>query len=438
VAIFQVGGVVIYPTILFEHVDRHGGYDKVNESKLWTAGVQKLFIPFAFDFFCRAYLFFLVFYYIAVPFWPCAEKDSRSRVCLAVARELGIDTKKCTSAAYSLKRFYQQHVNKQVWNMSPFCFCNCSFFLFSRACAHKKSVRPPISYRASTKNLACFASFNIRSMIFATNASACFFPLQPQASPASSNMPAASSSGPGGLSLSHGDDGNGQGCDADVVHSLCMLSEGGEGAESLERRGRGRQPGVALVTTGPKSEQSEGALTPRKSSEDGGDGGGQVEGKSDGRGKKGRRKDMEQKPVQSMSRDERKMLFYMKQFEKMEAKNQPTTPRAASDDGRDFDIMATSAPSQKKRKEIEDAAADAVRQTRAGIDRMVERARAEARAAAESPSARKKARTADDEDGPQTPGAEPETPTVAASGRKPGRGRGQQHSHQASARANGR
>jgi hypothetical protein len=263
------------------------------------------------------------------------------------------------------------------------------------------------------------------------------FLLQPQASPASSNMPAANISGPGGLSLAHGDEGSGQGFDSDVVHSLCMLSEGGEGSESLERRGRGRQPGFTLVTTGSKSEQSEGALTPRKSSDDGGDGGGQLEGKSDGRGKKVRRKDMEQKPVQSMSRDERKMLFYMKQFEKMEAKNQPTTPRTASDDGREFDILAMSAPSQKKRKEIEDAAADSVRQTRAGIDRMVERARAEARAAAESPSARKKARTADDDDVPQTPGGEPDTPTVAASGRKPGRGRGQT-AQQASARANGR
>ncbi len=32
---------MIYPTTLFEHVERHGGYDKVNESKLWTAGVWR-------------------------------------------------------------------------------------------------------------------------------------------------------------------------------------------------------------------------------------------------------------------------------------------------------------------------------------------------------------------------------------------------------------
>jgi hypothetical protein len=45
-------------------------------------------------------------------------------VFLAVARELGIDTKKCTSAAYSLKRFYQQHVNKQVgYEIPGIVFC---------------------------------------------------------------------------------------------------------------------------------------------------------------------------------------------------------------------------------------------------------------------------------------------------------------------------
>jgi hypothetical protein len=235
------------------------------------------------------------------------------------------------------------------------------------------------------------------------------------------------------------EDSGGQGCDSDAVQTLCMLSEAGEGSDSQERRGRGRQPAVMPLSVGARSEQGEGAVTPRKSSEDGGDGGGLADGKSEGRGRKGKKSNMEQKPVQSMSRDERKMLFYMKQFEKMEAKNQPTTPRASSDDGKDFEPPPTSVPSQKKRKEIDEPPTETMRQTRAGLDRMVERAKAEARAAAETPPARKKSRTTDDDDSVQTPGgAEPETPTVAASGKKAGRGRAHQQAQQAAARASGR
>lgn len=176
---------------LAQHVDNQGGYDKLNECKLWTSGacrssslrsfiatdwlrgftlVDLSLVHFTTRRFRATYLPHQVLLFMAcVHFWACgpivvAERLwfctlalflclcsgsfqgvwSRTDVfdpdhgmpclifcfLLAVARGLGIDTKKCTSAAYCLKRIYQQHILKQVKKDLPDCcalFCACSF-----------------------------------------------------------------------------------------------------------------------------------------------------------------------------------------------------------------------------------------------------------------------------------------------------------------------